>query len=62
MYADMMQTTHDKSENGHDGLTYHGTKGVSFTNKGDRAAVKWNFFKMTMKAADIGLSEAMSAK
>ena len=30
-------------------------KGVNFTNKGDRAAVKYNFFKMTMSKASLGM-------
>ncbi|CAK0904764.1 unnamed protein product [Prorocentrum cordatum] len=55
MYADMMRLTHDQAEDGQDGLTYNQTLGVSFTSKGDRTAVRYNFFKMTMQASDIGL-------
>jgi len=55
MYADIMKLTTDRDEAVRDGLKYDDTKGIRFTSKGDRGAVKWNFFKMTMKAADIGL-------
>ena len=46
MYADMMRLSCDPADDGKDGLAHGAAKGVSFTNKGDRAAVKYNFFKM----------------
>ena len=44
----MMALSCDLADDGKDGLSYDPRKGVNFTNKGDRAAVKYNFFKMTM--------------
>lgn len=48
-YAQMMRYTRrdDALENEKLGLTYHPSLGVEFTSKGDRLAVKYNFFKMT---------------
>ena len=54
MYADMMASTTveemSTSKCATGALKYDPTLGVDFTNKGDRAAVQYNFFKMTMKA------------
>ena len=41
MYAEMMRLSCDPADDGKDGLTHDAAKGVSFTNKGDRAAVKY---------------------
>ena len=55
MYAEMMALSCDLADDGKDGLSYDPDKGVNFTNKGDRAAVKYNFFKMTMSKESLGL-------
>ena len=55
MYAEMMVLSCDLADAGKDGLTYDAAKGVNFTSKGDRAAVKYNFFKMTMSKESLGL-------
>ena len=55
MYAEMMRLSCDPADDGKGGLTHDSAKGVSFTFKGDRAAVKYNFFKMTMNKESIGL-------
>jgi len=51
-YAAMMKNTTieemSTSQCDHSELTYNPVLGVDFTNKGDRAAVKYNFFKMTL--------------
>ena len=48
-YANMMrQTSRPEVANADAELTYHPEMGVDFTNKGDRAAVKYNFFKMAL--------------
>ena len=46
-YADMMKYTCER-DGANDGLVYDPERGVDFTNKGDRAVVLYNFFKMTM--------------
>lgn len=46
-YAAMMRFT-SKAENADGELTYDALLGVDFTNKGDRAVVKYNFFKMAI--------------
>jgi len=55
MYAEMMALSCDMADEEKDGLKYDPAKGVNFTNKGDRAAVKYNFFKMTMSKESIGM-------
>ena len=55
MYGEMMGSSNDVTDTGVDGLTYDPGKGVSFTSKGDRQAVKYNFFKMTMVKKGLGL-------
>jgi len=59
MYADMMTRTTveemSKSLANHSELTYDPHFGVDFTSNGDRDAVKYNFFKMTMSKDSIGL-------
>lgn len=54
IYADMMQLSCDPADDGKTGLTYHPKMGVNFTSKGDRDAVKYNFFKMTMTKDGLG--------
>ena len=47
-YADMMsRTTEDRPENAAENLTFDPKFGVDFTDRGDRGAVEYNFFKMT---------------
>ena len=46
-YAEMMKYTSERDSE-KDGLVYDAERGVDFTNKGDRAVVLYNFFKMTM--------------
>ena len=55
-YAAMMRFT-SKPENADDELTYDPELGVDFTNKGDRAVVKYNFFKMAISLAVQGPTE-----
>ena len=55
-YAEMMRLTGSKEVAAADPeLSHHPTMGVDFTNKGDRAAVKYNFFKMTMSKDSLGM-------
>ena len=55
MYEDMMKLSCKMEDDGRDGMTYDSENGVNFTAKGDRAAVKYNFFKMTMSRESIDL-------
>lgn len=59
MYAEMMtRTTVEEMSTSlalRSELTYDSALGVDFTSKGDRDAVKYNFFKMTMSKESIGL-------
>lgn len=50
-YAQMMAHTTRREYAGKNGLLYHETLGVDFTFRGDRDAVKYNFFKMTVNPA-----------
>ena len=57
MYADLMRLSSDPGDDGRNGLWYDPVKGVGFTQKGDREAVKYNFVKMTMALEEPAASD-----